>query len=103
MGLYEGQAPELRSFPHFMLALWRQFEDPLEEEKAQVRLRQIRQGPQSVSDGAVKAGTTPDPGKKSPLKKGAGLRVVSRKASLTSEVGGPESSEESAGNDSDLA
>uniref|UniRef100_A0ACB8EC95 Uncharacterized protein n=1 Tax=Sphaerodactylus townsendi TaxID=933632 RepID=A0ACB8EC95_9SAUR len=54
--------------------------------------------------GAVKAGMTMGPGKKSPFKKSSGLQVVSRKASLASEeAGGPESSEESAGSDSDLA
>uniref|UniRef100_A0ACB8FFD8 Uncharacterized protein n=1 Tax=Sphaerodactylus townsendi TaxID=933632 RepID=A0ACB8FFD8_9SAUR len=33
-----------------MLALRRQFEDPFEEEKARVGLRQIRQGSRSVSE-----------------------------------------------------
>uniref|UniRef100_A0ACB8FJR6 Uncharacterized protein n=1 Tax=Sphaerodactylus townsendi TaxID=933632 RepID=A0ACB8FJR6_9SAUR len=45
VGLYRSRAPELRSFPHFMLALQRQFEDPFEEEKARVRSsRQIDAG-----------------------------------------------------------
>uniref|UniRef100_A0ACB8E6Z8 Uncharacterized protein n=1 Tax=Sphaerodactylus townsendi TaxID=933632 RepID=A0ACB8E6Z8_9SAUR len=53
--------------------------------------------------GAVKAGTTKDPGKKSPFKKGTGQQVVSCQVSLASEeAGGPKSSEESAGNDRDL-
>uniref|UniRef100_A0ACB8EM87 Uncharacterized protein n=1 Tax=Sphaerodactylus townsendi TaxID=933632 RepID=A0ACB8EM87_9SAUR len=50
MGLYKGWAPELRSFPHFMLALRQQFEDPFEEEKAHARLQQIRQGSLSMSE-----------------------------------------------------
>uniref|UniRef100_A0ACB8ECN9 Uncharacterized protein n=1 Tax=Sphaerodactylus townsendi TaxID=933632 RepID=A0ACB8ECN9_9SAUR len=49
VGLYKGRAPELRSFPHFMLALRQQFEDPFKEEKARARLRQIRQGSRSMS------------------------------------------------------
>uniref|UniRef100_A0ACB8F0U8 Uncharacterized protein n=1 Tax=Sphaerodactylus townsendi TaxID=933632 RepID=A0ACB8F0U8_9SAUR len=40
---------EVEQFPHFMLALRQQFEDPFEE-KARVRLRQIRQGSRSVSE-----------------------------------------------------
>uniref|UniRef100_A0ACB8F7F9 Uncharacterized protein n=1 Tax=Sphaerodactylus townsendi TaxID=933632 RepID=A0ACB8F7F9_9SAUR len=55
VGLYKGRAPQLRSFPCFMLALRQQFEDPFEEEKARggegsARLQQIRQGSRSVSD-----------------------------------------------------
>uniref|UniRef100_A0ACB8FBL0 Uncharacterized protein n=1 Tax=Sphaerodactylus townsendi TaxID=933632 RepID=A0ACB8FBL0_9SAUR len=53
---------------------------------------------------AVTTRMIPGPGKKSPFKKGAGLQVASHEASSASEeAGGPESSEESAGNDSDLA
>uniref|UniRef100_A0ACB8FTF7 Uncharacterized protein n=1 Tax=Sphaerodactylus townsendi TaxID=933632 RepID=A0ACB8FTF7_9SAUR len=52
----------------------------------------------------TKARMTTGLGKKSPFKKGAGLQVVSREASSASEeAGGPKSSEESVGNDSDLA
>uniref|UniRef100_A0ACB8GEL3 Uncharacterized protein n=1 Tax=Sphaerodactylus townsendi TaxID=933632 RepID=A0ACB8GEL3_9SAUR len=47
---HRSRAPELRSFPHFMLALQRQFEDLFEEEKARVGLRQIRQGSRSMSE-----------------------------------------------------
>uniref|UniRef100_A0ACB8FBZ1 Uncharacterized protein n=1 Tax=Sphaerodactylus townsendi TaxID=933632 RepID=A0ACB8FBZ1_9SAUR len=50
MGLYKGRAPELHSFPRFMLAPRRQFEDLFEEEKARARLRQIQQGSRSVSE-----------------------------------------------------
>uniref|UniRef100_A0ACB8FX06 Uncharacterized protein n=1 Tax=Sphaerodactylus townsendi TaxID=933632 RepID=A0ACB8FX06_9SAUR len=50
VGLCKGRAPELRSFPRFMLALWRQFKDPFEEKKVRARLRQIRQGSRSVSE-----------------------------------------------------
>uniref|UniRef100_A0ACB8F7F8 Uncharacterized protein n=1 Tax=Sphaerodactylus townsendi TaxID=933632 RepID=A0ACB8F7F8_9SAUR len=54
--------------------------------------------------GTAMAKTTPGPGKKSPFKKGSGLQVASREAiSTPEEVGGPDSSEESAGNNSDLA
>uniref|UniRef100_A0ACB8FWN5 Ubiquitin carboxyl-terminal hydrolase 12 n=1 Tax=Sphaerodactylus townsendi TaxID=933632 RepID=A0ACB8FWN5_9SAUR len=50
VGLYKGWAPELRSFPRFMLALQRQFKDLFEEEKARTRLRQIWQESRSVSE-----------------------------------------------------
>uniref|UniRef100_A0ACB8F1N5 Uncharacterized protein n=1 Tax=Sphaerodactylus townsendi TaxID=933632 RepID=A0ACB8F1N5_9SAUR len=53
---------------------------------------------------AAKIRMTPGLGKKSPFKKGTGLQVASHEVSSASEeVGGPESSKESAGNDSDLA
>uniref|UniRef100_A0ACB8FSW2 Uncharacterized protein n=1 Tax=Sphaerodactylus townsendi TaxID=933632 RepID=A0ACB8FSW2_9SAUR len=56
------------------------------------------------TSGAAKAGTAKGPEKKFPFKKGSGLQVELRKASLASEeAGGPESSEESVGNDSNLA
>uniref|UniRef100_A0ACB8F7T0 Uncharacterized protein n=1 Tax=Sphaerodactylus townsendi TaxID=933632 RepID=A0ACB8F7T0_9SAUR len=53
---------------------------------------------------ATKAGMAKGPGKMSPFKKGSGLQVELREVSSASEeAGGPESSEGSAGNDSDLA
>uniref|UniRef100_A0ACB8FWQ5 Uncharacterized protein n=1 Tax=Sphaerodactylus townsendi TaxID=933632 RepID=A0ACB8FWQ5_9SAUR len=56
------------------------------------------------ASGEVKAGTAKGPGKKFPFKKRSGLQVEPREAnSASEEVGGPESSEESAGNDSNLA
>uniref|UniRef100_A0ACB8F861 Uncharacterized protein n=1 Tax=Sphaerodactylus townsendi TaxID=933632 RepID=A0ACB8F861_9SAUR len=61
---YKSRAPKLRSFPHFMLALQGQFEDPFEE-KAQVRLWQIPQGSQSLPasrGGPGLAGADPSPG-----------------------------------------
>lgn len=42
VGLYNIGAPELKDVDAFMQALWHQFEDPLELEKAQTRLRGIR-------------------------------------------------------------
>uniref|UniRef100_A0ACB8F7D2 Uncharacterized protein n=1 Tax=Sphaerodactylus townsendi TaxID=933632 RepID=A0ACB8F7D2_9SAUR len=56
------------------------------------------------ASGAAKAGMAKGLGEKSLFKKDLGLQVEPREASSASEeAGGPESSEESAGNDSDVA
>uniref|UniRef100_A0ACB8E711 Uncharacterized protein n=1 Tax=Sphaerodactylus townsendi TaxID=933632 RepID=A0ACB8E711_9SAUR len=50
VGLYKGWAPKLSSFLRLMLALWWQFEDPFQVEKARARLQRIRQGTRSMAD-----------------------------------------------------
>uniref|UniRef100_A0ACB8GET0 Uncharacterized protein n=1 Tax=Sphaerodactylus townsendi TaxID=933632 RepID=A0ACB8GET0_9SAUR len=56
------------------------------------------------ASGAAKARAAKGPERKSPFRKGSGLQVELREVSLASkEAGGPESSEELAGNDNDLA
>uniref|UniRef100_A0ACB8FER7 Uncharacterized protein n=1 Tax=Sphaerodactylus townsendi TaxID=933632 RepID=A0ACB8FER7_9SAUR len=75
-----------------------------EGHKAAVGPSKKSDSPVGPTGGAATTRTTLGPGKKSPFKKGAGLQVALREASSTpEEVGGPKSSKELAGKDSDLA
>uniref|UniRef100_A0ACB8EQ07 Uncharacterized protein n=1 Tax=Sphaerodactylus townsendi TaxID=933632 RepID=A0ACB8EQ07_9SAUR len=50
VGLLEEDAPKLRNFDWFMLALQWRFEDPFLEEKARAHLQRLQQGNCSVAD-----------------------------------------------------
>uniref|UniRef100_A0ACB8E6N9 Uncharacterized protein n=1 Tax=Sphaerodactylus townsendi TaxID=933632 RepID=A0ACB8E6N9_9SAUR len=82
-----------------MLALRRQFEHPFKEEKALVRLQQIRQRSQSRQKVEGQDLLTGPSGEQVPAQEASGTAVVSLPGlcPASEEVGGPEFSEESAG------